>query len=85
LDRLPDALALSVLDWRLEKLRERNAVLSALLVEARTGASGGTSEEYGAQLLAVQAEMLQINKAQNDMTALGRRRMEESQSGRKPR
>lgn len=82
LDRLPDSLALSVLDWRLEKIREHNTILKQLLPSGGQTESG---DELTRSYLAQVQEMGRINRARDAMSATGRRRAEEGASGRKPR
>lgn len=82
LDRLPDSLALSVLDWRLEKIREHNTILKQLLP---SGSPTESKDELTGAYLAQVQEMGRINRARDAMTATGRRRAEQGLSGRKPR
>ena len=82
LDRLPDSLALSVLDWRLEKIREQNTILKQLLP---SGSQIGSQDELTQSYLDQVQEMKRINRARDAMSATGRRRAEEGLSGRKPR
>ena len=79
LDRLPDTLALSVLDWRLEKIREHNTVLKQLLIaENLTGPDEDyLARLYGDQLQTSQAAMRRIDQARHAMSAMGRRRADE--------
>ena len=88
LDRLPDALALSVLDWRLEKLREHNVMLNGLLMEASRDEFRGRvgQSEYGEQIdRDTQLAIRRIDEARDAMSAIGRRRTEEIASGRRLR
>lgn len=86
LDRLPDTLALSVLDWRLEKIREHITVLKQLLISAGREESGDDLVAlYGEQLLTLQQSMRGINEARDAMSALGRRRVEENLTRRRVR
>ena len=82
LDRLPDSLALSVLDWRLEKIREFNTILKQLLP---AGSQTESKDELTRSYLDQVQEMGRINRARDAMSATGRRRAEEGLSGRKPR
>lgn len=82
LDRLPDSLALSVLDWRLEKIREHNTILKQLLP---SGSPTESKDELTRSYLDQVQEMGRINRARDAMSATGRRRAEEGLSGRKPR
>lgn len=82
LERLPDTLALSVLDWRLEKIREHNTILKQLLP------SGGQTEpgdELTRAYLDQVQEMGRINRARDAMSATSRRRAEEGHGGRRSR
>ena len=82
LDRLPDSLALSVLDWRLEKIREHNTILKQLLP---SGSQTESKDELTRSYLDQVQEMGRINRARDAMSATGRRRAEEGLGGRKPR
>jgi len=75
LDRLPDSLALSVLDWRLEKIREHNTILKSEIT--RHLPSGGQTElgdELSRSYLDQVQEMKRINHARDAMSASNRRR-----------
>lgn len=72
LDRLPDSLALSVLDWRLEKIREHNTILKQLFPTA-----GGKNSEDELALYYFEREIKDINRARDALTPTGRRRAEE--------
>lgn len=86
LDRLPDALALSVLDWRLEKIREQNTVLQQLfLANAVKGPQEELAQLYTEQVKASKEAMHRINLAQSAMSAMGRRRAEEGLTNRRIR
>ncbi len=74
LDRLPDSLALSVLDWRLEKIREHNTILKQLLP---AGNQMESKDELTGSYLAQVQEMRRINRARDAMSAGGRRRAKE--------
>jgi DNA primase len=74
LDRLPDSLALSVLDWRLEKIREHNTILKQLLP---AGGQMESEDEFTRSYLAQVREMGRINRAREALSASGRRREEE--------
>lgn len=82
LERLPDTLALSVLDWRLEKIREHNTILKQLLP---SGSQAESSDELTRSYLDQVQEMRRINRARDAMSATSRRRAEEGHSGRRPR
>jgi DNA primase len=83
LARLPDTLALSVLDWRMEKLRENIAILQQLsLSEATADSTEEWQPLYGEQVEAMKETMHRINLAKNGMSAIGRRRAEEGLDNR---
>lgn len=82
LDRLPDSLALSVLDWRLEKIREHNTILKQLLP---SGSQTEFSDELTRSYIEQVQEMKHINRARDAMSAAGRRRSNGGPDGRKPR
>ncbi len=84
LDRLPDMLALSVLDWRLEKLKEQNVTLQQI----QSSEGWGTMDEevahlFGEQIREIRMAMQRIHKARSAMSALGRRRQEDILAGRR--
>jgi DNA primase len=86
LDRLPDTLARSVLDWRLEKIREQNAVLQQLLAaEAVKSSREELAQLYSEQVKVSKDTMRNINLAKNAMSAMGRRRAEEDLTNRRIR
>lgn len=86
LDRLPDTLALSVLDWRLEKIREQNAVLQQLfLTEAVKDSREELAQLYSEQMRTSKEAMHRINLAKDAMSAMGRRRAEEGLTNRRIR
>jgi hypothetical protein len=86
LARLPDTLALSVLDWRMEKLRENVTILQQLILSDATSDSGEERQRlYGEQVDGMKETMHRINLAKNGMSALGRRRAEESLNNRRIR
>jgi DNA primase len=72
LDRLPDSLALSVLDWRLEKIREHIAILKQLFPNA---SQKDLEDELNPYYF--EREIKEINRARDAMSATGRRRAEE--------
>jgi DNA primase len=86
LARLPDTLALSVLDWRLEKLRENITILQQLtLSEAMADSTEEQQPLYGEQVEVMKETMHRINLAKNGMSAIGRRRAEEGLDNRRLR
>jgi hypothetical protein len=81
LDRLSDALVMSVLDWRFEKIREHNTILKQLLPPGRPGSEDELTRSYLDQV----EGMRRINRARDAMSATSRRRAEEGANGRRPR
>ncbi len=80
LDRLPDALALSVLDWRLEKIRTLISELDQLLASKRQSGSAGELDELYDNLRATSQQAMQgIHQAKDAMSAQGRRRAERAE------
>jgi hypothetical protein len=73
LDRLPDSLALSVLDWRLEKIRKRISELKQLVAaERQSGLAEGLAQLYGEHLATSQLAMQGIHQAKRALSAQGR-------------
>jgi DNA primase len=81
LDRLPDALVISVLDWRLEKIREHNSILKQIYP---AGPSESEDELTRSYLERIQ-EMGRINQARDAMSATSRRREEDGLQARRSR
>ena len=82
LDRLPDTLAQSVLDWRLEKIRRRISELKQLLAaESQSESAGELARLYGDLLATSQPAMQGIHQAKDAMSAQGRRRAERAERG----
>ena len=80
LERLPDALALSVLDWRLEKIRTLISELDQLLASKKQLGSAGELDELYNNLRATSQQALQgIHQAKDAMSAQGRRRAERAE------
>ena len=85
LNRLPDSLAQSVLDWRLEKIRRRITELKQLLAaENQPEPAGELARLYGDLLATSQPAMQRIHQAKDALSAQGRRRAEGS-TGRRAR
>ena len=80
LERLPEALALSVLDWRLEKIREYNTILKQLLP---SGGQAGSDDELTQSYLAQVPEMERIHQARDALSMTGQRRAKESRAAKK--
>jgi DNA primase len=73
LDRLPDLLVLSVLDWRLENVKGLIDEVRQLFRESQTQADSEMLQLYSQQLLDLPLQVRSINKARGAMSALGRR------------
>lgn len=85
LDRLPDSLAQSVLDWRLEKIRKRISELKQLRASEHEPESAEELTRLYSDLLATsQPAMRRIHQAKDALSAQGRRRAE-SGAGRRAR
>jgi DNA primase len=78
LDKLPETLTLSVLDWRLEKLKEVTAQVKGQIESAGRELPVDERTELYRHLDAMAAEMLRIHQAKNAQSAVGRRRAEEA-------
>jgi DNA primase len=79
LARLPDRLAMSVLDWRLEQAKEEVGQLQQLIRDSRVEQEGAPNKD---QLLGrikeLQLKMKWINIAKDEMSATGQRRAEQN-------
>jgi len=85
LARLPDRLVLSVLDWRLERIKSLIGEVELLFRETHAEDSPELHEMYHRQLRELPLQMLSINKARGAMSATGRRQTSiQSKMGRKP-
>jgi hypothetical protein len=77
-ERLPDKLVLSVLDWRLSKVKQQGSEIQQLVREAKQM----TDHELVALLQQQQHDLallqLSLNKAKGAMSALSRRRAEDN-------
>ncbi len=80
LERLPEALALSVLDWRLEKIREHNTILKQL---RPSGGQSGPVDELTQSYLNQVQEMRRIDRARDALSLTGQRRSKEAHNARK--
>ena len=80
LERLPEALALSVLDWRLEKIREHNTILKQLLP---SGVQARPDDELIQSYLAQVPEMERIHQARDALSLSGQRRTKEANNARR--
>ena len=82
LERISDTLVLSVLDWRLAKVRQQLSEVKQLLNEAQYENDNETLVIYKQQLRELPLAVLQLNKARDAMSATSRRRAEDALNGR---
>jgi DNA primase len=82
LERIADTLVLSVLDWRLAKVRQLLSEVNHLLREAQTEDDVDALAVYQQQLRELPLAVLQLNKARDSMSATSRRRAEDALNGR---
>lgn len=82
LERISDTLVLSVLDWRLAKIRQLLSEVNHLLHEAQTEDDVEALAIYQQQLRELPLAVLQLNKARDSMSATSRRRAEDALNGR---
>jgi DNA primase len=80
LERLPDLLVLSILDWRLEKVKGLLADVKLLFKEAQQEQTPDVIELYYQQLRELPLTVLSLNKAKWAMSAVSRRRTEDAPS-----
>jgi DNA primase len=78
LERLPDLLVLSILDWRLEKVKGLLADVKQLFKEAQQEQTPDVIELYYQQLRELPLTVLSLNKAKWAMSAVSRRRTEDT-------
>jgi hypothetical protein len=78
LERLADTLVSSVLDWRLESVKQLLNEVKQSLNEAQSENDADALEIYQQQLRELPLIFLQINKARSAMSASSRRRTNES-------
>lgn len=79
LDRLPDTLVSSVLDWRAERLKEHNELFAHLAREERE-TDAGFNELYSEQILMSHQLITNINRARAAMSSVTRRRAKENRA-----
>jgi DNA primase len=79
LDRLPDTLVSSVLDWRAERLKEHNELFAHLAKEERE-TDAGFNDLYSEQILLSHQLMTNINRARAAMSSVMRRRAKENRA-----
>ncbi len=82
LERISDTLVLSVLDWRLAKVRQLLGEVKHLLHEAQSENDTEALAIYQQQLRELPLAVLQLNKARGAMSATSRRRAEDALNGR---
>jgi DNA primase len=80
LERLPDLMVLSILDWRLEKVKGLLADVKQLFKEAQQEQTPDVIELYYQQLRELPMTVLSLNKAKWAMSAVSRRRTEDTAS-----
>jgi DNA primase len=73
LDRLPDRLVLSVLDWRLERVKSLMDEVEKLFREMQAQDNPELLNLYRQQLRELPLQLLSINKARGAMSATGKR------------
>ncbi|MCI0399073.1 MAG: DNA primase [Chloroflexi bacterium] len=78
LDRLPDSLVLSVLDWRLEQVRSLMDKVMQLWREAQVQANPDMVDMYGQQYRELTQMFLRMSKAQGAMSGMNRQAAQES-------
>jgi DNA primase len=77
LDRLPDRLVLSVLDWRLERTKSLLSEVERLFRESQAQENLEMLELYGQQLRELPSQVRSIDRARGAMSATGRRQTKE--------
>lgn len=83
LDRLPDYLVLSVLDWRLEQVTEQINEMRQLFKEAQETQDMDLISMYSQQLRELPLKKLRLDKARGAMKAVNRRLEKELKMGEK--
>jgi DNA primase len=73
LERLPERLVLSVLDWRLERVKSLIAEVEKLFLEAQAQNKPDMLEMYRQQLRELPLQVRGIDRAREAMSAVGRR------------
>lgn len=76
LDHLSEKLAQSVLDWRCDRIKQRNRELQQLLRHQQEAAL--EQQTFYQQIMAGSQELQRINRAKEAMSAVGKRRAEQS-------
>ncbi len=80
IERLPDRLVLSVLDWRLEYVKGLIGEVEKLFRDSQAQDNPGMLELYSQQLRELPQLMLSLNKARGAISATGRQNMEDHRS-----
>ena len=79
LARLPDRLAMSLLDYRLDQAKEEVGQLQQLIRDARDAQEGAPNrDQLLGRIKELQLKMKWINIAKDEMSATGQRRAEQS-------
>jgi DNA primase len=78
-ERLADKLAVSVLDWRLETVRQTLAELKRFSEDARAAQDEEAAQVFQQQLLQLPLIMRQLHKARSAMSATNRRRAQQKE------
>jgi hypothetical protein len=73
LDRLPEKLVLSVLEWRLEVVKELTVNVERLFLEAQAQNDPDLIKMYRQQLRELPKQRRSIDRAREAMSAVGRR------------
>jgi DNA primase len=81
IDRLPDTLVLSVLDWRLDKTKQLLGEVNKLLREASGIEDNDSLSIYRRQLSDLPLVVLGLNRARDAMSAISRRRAKDARTG----
>ncbi|MFQ5421418.1 MAG: hypothetical protein ACE5EY_13770, partial [Anaerolineae bacterium] len=77
-DRLADSLVLSVLSWRKDRFVQQVTEQNKLLKDARANNDEEAAVFYQQQLRQLSRKLLEIDRAKSAMSAVSRRRAEES-------
>ncbi len=76
LERLPDRLVISILDWRLERVKSLINEVEQLFHEAKAQNNQAAIDMYGRQLRELPLQVLSINRARAAISATNRRNSE---------
>jgi hypothetical protein len=83
LDRLPDRLVMSVLDWRLERTKSLLAEVERLFRESQAQENLEMLELYEHQLRDLPSQLRSIDRARGAMSATGRRQTKEHRNNKR--